>query len=144
MRGHVLRIGPGLRAPETPISVSHCEIMNTTTPPYAMTATDLAAMHSLTPRRVTQYRDDGHITPLSRGLFDAGWFSHLRAGEALCKNHRRKPAAFVLVACGWLHAVGSRATEDRAHLVALFVRNGHTAEDALQALGEARAVMRSQ
>lgn len=109
---------------------------------YAMTAPELAAMTDLTPRRVRQYQEAGSIKPLARGLFDAGWFSHLRAGEALTANHRRKPGTHALVAIGWLHAVGRRAAEDRAHLVALFVRNGHTADDALEALGEARAAMR--
>jgi hypothetical protein len=111
--------------------------------PYAMTAADLAADHGLTPRRIRQYQEAGSIRALSRGLFDAGWFAHLRTGEALTTHHRRKPGTHGLVATGWLHAVGGNPSkEDRAALVALFERNGHTGDDALQALGEARTVLR--
>ena len=116
--------------------------MSESQPVYAMTAVQLADMHELSARRVRQYQEDGRITALARGLFDAGWFSHLRIGEAVCMNLRHKPSTNTLVAVGWFLAVGKRVTvEDRKYLVELFKRNGKSAEDALVALGEAQAVL---
>lgn len=108
---------------------------------FAMTAPQLGEQFNITPRRVRQYVEDGHLPRLGRGLFDLGWLAHLRAGEAACAQMHRKPAAPTLVALSWLLASGERATQDRALLIALFGRNGKSSDDALEALGEARALV---
>jgi hypothetical protein len=107
---------------------------------HAQTANEIAADHDISPSRVRQYAAAGRLPRQGRGRFDALYFACLRSGEAICQNRRRKPAAPVLVALGWLEA-GER--EDRALLIDLLERNGLGRADALEALGEAKARLRT-
>lgn len=117
--------------------------MTITHPIYSLTTTELASMCGITPRRARQYSEDGLIQPLSPGRFDVGWFVHLRCGEKIFAKHQRRPDTSVLVAAGWLSGTGGQASDaDKACLAGLFKRNGRSSEDALEALGEARALLR--
>jgi predicted transcriptional regulator len=106
----------------------------------ANTAAEIAAEHGITPRRVRQYVTEGRLPRLRRGRFDALYFACMRSGESLCPKRHRKPAALVLVALGWLHA-GDR--EDRELFVGMLKENGLQRADAVGALGEAKALLRS-
>lgn len=112
-------------------------------PIYSLTTNDLADACGITPRRVRQYVEDRLIQPLTPGRFDLGWFAHLRCGERIFAKHQRKPDKAVLVAAGWLSGIGGQVSAaDKTCLSGLFKRNGQTNEDALEALGEARALLR--
>lgn len=117
--------------------------MTITHPIYSLTTSDLADACNISPRRVRQYVEDRLLQPLSPGRFDLGWFAHLRCGERIFAKHQRKPDTAVLVAAGWLSGTGGQVSgADKACLVGLFKRNGRSSEDALEALGEARALLR--
>lgn len=107
---------------------------------FEATATDLATMHNITTRRVRQYVEDGALPRLARGTFDAGWFAHLRTGEKVAANLRKRPSAPDLVAMGWLSAVGNKSSDDDfSAFGGLFERNGLTRAAAMMAIGAAQA-----
>lgn len=112
-----------------------------TAAPWLATANDLAAMHNITPRRVTQYRDDGYLPTIERGRFDLGFFTHLRCGELRARNTAKRPDRDTLVALGWLVGMGEDelSNEDLNLFCDLFQRNGLTREAALIAIGRAQA-----
>lgn len=117
--------------------------MTITHPAYSMTTTELADACGISARRCRQYVEDRLIQPLAPGRYDLGWFSHLRCGEKIFQRHQRKPGTAILVAAGWLSSVGSEVSAaDKSALAELFKRNGKTSEEAMEALGEARALLR--
>ncbi|MFC0130736.1 hypothetical protein [Ralstonia solanacearum] len=109
---------------------------------YAMTAPELAQMFDLTPRRVTQYRDDKLLPTIERGRFDAAWLLYLRKGQERTTNLRSKPDRDTLVALGWLAGVNDKpSNDDLAAFGNLFERNGLTRDAALLAVGRAQQLM---
>lgn len=102
------------------------------------TADEIAAEHEISPRRVRQYAAEGRLPRLARGRFDALYFACMRSGESICPKRRRKPAAPVLVAIGWLQAGDS---EDREQFEGMLERNGLQRADAIGAFSEAKAIL---
>lgn len=108
---------------------------------YEATATEIGSTHELTTRRIRQYVEDGALPKLARGVFDAGWFAHLRTGEKVASRRRARPSAQQLVALGWLSAVAREpADADLEAFGGLFERNGLTRATAMMALGAAQAM----
>lgn len=107
---------------------------------YTQTASEIAADHNISASRVRQYATAGHLPRHGRGRFDAIYFACLRSGESICASRRRKAAAPVLAALGWLDA-GEK--EDRDLFVGLLERNGVPRPDAVCALSEAKALLQS-
>lgn len=105
---------------------------------HLMTATELAAIFELTPRRIGQYRDDRMLPAIERGKFDAVWLVYLRKGEERAEGLRNRPSRDTLVALGWLAGVKDKPSDDDlAAFPALFERNGLTRDAALLAIGRA-------
>ena len=117
-------------------------------PIYALSANEAAALADLSPRRVRQLHNDGDLPILpikARGvLFDSAWLAHLLVGRSATNTRqgRRRVRAAFCVALGWLLSEGDRATEDRPLLIGVFERNGLTRDDALEALGHARGLLK--
>ena len=105
---------------------------------FAMTAHEIGAILGITPRRVTQYRDDGLLPTIERGKFDTAFLLYLRVGEKRTRNLRKRPDRDMLVALGWLGGVNDKpADDDVAAFSKLFERNGLTRDTALLAVGRA-------
>lgn len=103
---------------------------------FAMTAPEIGKFLGITPRRVTQYRDDGLLPTIKRGRFDMAWLLYLRIGEKRASNLRKRPDRDTLVALGWLAGTsGAPAADDLAVFGTLFERNGLTRDAALLAVG---------
>lgn len=103
-----------------------------------MTAPEIGAILDLTPRRVTQYREDGLLPTIERGKFDLGWLLNLRLGEKRASNLRKRPDRETLVALGWLSGMADKPSDDDlAAFGKLFERNGLTRDAALLAVGRA-------
>ncbi|MFV8668119.1 hypothetical protein ACNRC9_03725 [Ralstonia pseudosolanacearum] len=109
---------------------------------FAMSASELGEVFNITPRRVTQYRDDKLLPAVERGKFDVSWFLWLRKGEQRAAKLRNKPDRDTLVALGWLGGVGDEPSDDDlAAFGKLFERNGSTRDAALLAVGRATGLL---
>lgn len=107
-----------------------------------MSASELAELFGITPRRVTQYRDDKLLPTIERGKFDVGWLLWLRKGQERAVRLPRKPARDTLVALGWLGGVDDKPSDDDLAMFGkLFERNGLTRDAALVAIGRAQQLV---
>ncbi|MBU2890390.1 hypothetical protein [Celeribacter halophilus] len=78
----------------------------------AMTATDLAELLRVTPRRIRQLAEEGRLRRRGRGKFDVRHAIHGATGaEILGQDQRRNIAADVVVAVGWLAAIADAPAE---------------------------------
>lgn len=109
---------------------------------YLMTATELAAIFEVTPRRIGQYRDDRMLPAIERGKFDVAFFLYLRKGEERAEGLRTRPSRDTLVALGWLGGVNDKPSDDDlAAFGNLFERNGLARDAALVAIGRAQQLV---
>ncbi|WP_260444559.1 hypothetical protein [Burkholderia sp. Bp8986] len=109
---------------------------------YLMTATELAAIFEVTPRRIGQYRDDRMLPAIERGKFDVSWLLYLRKGEERAEGLRNRPNRDTLVALGWLAGTNDKPSDDDlAAFGKLFERNGLTRDAALLAVGRAQQLV---
>ncbi|WP_275906127.1 hypothetical protein [Burkholderia semiarida] len=109
---------------------------------HLMTASELAAIFEITPRRIGQYRDDRLLPAIERGRFDASWLLYLRKGEERAEGLRNRPSRDTLVALGWLAGSNDKPSDDDVAMFGkLFERNGLTRDAALVALGRAQQLV---
>ncbi|MFV8647326.1 hypothetical protein [Ralstonia pseudosolanacearum] len=109
---------------------------------FAMSASELGEVFSITPRRVAQYRDDKLLPTIERGKFDVAWLLWLRKGEQRAAKLRNKPDRDTLVALGWLGGVNDEPSDDDlAAFGKLFERNGFTSDASLLAVGRATGLL---
>jgi hypothetical protein len=103
----------------------------------------VAEMLNLTPRRVRQFCENEDVPRLGRGLVDLTYTIYFHAGSLQVEDWPNKPRdAKTLVALAWLSALDKDpSAKDIDSLAETFIRNGHTRDDALLAIGRAQGLL---